>query len=69
MELFYKEKKIEVDTYNIWNPAKGCVEDAEPAHICRKLIETEENAIYDLAMGIKAFSVKSIRWSTTLPKD
>jgi hypothetical protein len=57
------------ELYNCGVNLLPCVEDAETAHICRKLIETEENAIYDLAMGIKAFSVKSIRWSTTLPKD
>ena len=39
------------------------VEDADTAHIKRKNVETEENAIYDLAMGVKSFAIKSIRWS------
>ena len=44
-------------------------EDADQAHICRKSVETEDNAIFDLSIGVKSFAIKSIKWSKHLPKE
>ena len=45
------------------------IEDADTANICRKSVESEEHAINDISIWIKAFYVKSSRWSTTLPGE
>ena len=57
------------ELYNCGVNLLPVVEDADTARIHRKSVESEENAIYDLAMAVKAFAIKSIRWSTTLASD
>jgi len=44
-------------------------EDAKSANICSKSVDTEDNAIEDIAVGVKSYFVKSSKWSTTLPGD
>ena len=44
-------------------------DDAISANITSKSVDAEDNAIEDLAVGIKSFFIKSSKWSTTLPGD
>ena len=44
-------------------------EDAKSTNITSKSVDTEDNAIADIALGVKAYYIKSSKWSTTLPGD
>ncbi len=57
------------ELYNCGVNLLPVVEDADSAHICRKSVETEDNAIFDLSMGVRSFAIKSIRWSAALPNE
>jgi len=57
------------ELYNCGVNLLPVVDDAISANICQKSVDSEENAINELASGIKSFFIKSSRWSTTLPGD
>ena len=61
--------KLLKELYNCGVNLLPVVEDADSAHICRKSVETEDNAIFDLSMGVRSFAIKSIRWSAALPNE
>ena len=44
-------------------------QDATSANITCKSVDTEDNAIEDIAIGVKSYFIKSSKWSTTLPGD